>query len=246
MTTQFRPVFLFSLVLFFSMTLEFVCGQKERLAQQASAGSGQDTALRGVFLGRDNDSVQSRRVVGRLAIMLKTDEGFQRVRSDYSFRSGDRFRFEVTANQEGWLYVMHSVSGGNWQQLWPTKVNTNKLQPKQSYEIPPAPGVFVFDKDTGSEFFYVAIRSDTKSPIGEKSGTTGPRADRPTKAETPSSKPASGETINFLVRDPFGESTRGVVYDPGKDDTDPYLYFSAAFDETTKTAKVTFQLHHTD
>jgi hypothetical protein len=246
MTTQFRPAFLFSFALLFSTTHGFVCGQMDHPTQEASARSAQDSALRGAFLGNDNDPAQSRRVVGRLAILLKTDEGFKRVRSDYSFRSGDRFRFEVTANQDGWLYVMHSVPGSDWQQLWPTTVNTNKLQSRKSYEIPPAPGIFVFDQDIGREFFYLVIRSDIKKPIGEKSGATVAREDRPTKPKTPPSKQASGETINFLVRDPFGESTRGVVFDPGKDDVDPYLYFSAELEETTKTAKVRFQLHHTD
>jgi len=49
-----------------------------------------------------------------------------------------------------------------------------------------------------------------------------------------------------LVRDPFGEKTRGVVFDPGKDDIDPYLYFSAAPQDASKSAKVKFQLHHID
>ena len=245
MTTQFRRFFALS-VLFFAMSRGLFWGQADYPAQEASAHSAQDTALRGVFLGKDNDSVPSRRVVGRLAILLKTDEGFQRVRSDYSFRSGDRFRFEVTANQDGWLYVMHSVSGSDWEQLWPTKVNTNKIQSQQSYQIPPAPGIFVFDKDTGSEFFYVVIRSDTKPPLRERSDAPATSTKRRTNDPASPSKSSPGETINFLVRDPFGESTRGVVFDPGKDDADPYLYFSAALEETTKTAKVKFQLHHRD
>lgn len=246
MTTPFKPAVFFSLFLFFSSNNGFTGAQKKGSEREAAATSTQDTGLRGVFLGKDTDPVQSHRVVGRLAILLKTGEGFRRVRSDYSFHSGDRFRFEVTANQDGWLFVMHSVPRSDWQQLWPSKAGSNKVESQQSYQIPPAPGIFIFDKDTGNESFYVAIRSDATPPIRGAVNASAVRTHRPTKAEAQPSKPPTGETVNFLVRDPFGESHRGVTFDPGKEDGDPYLYFSAALEDSTKTAKIKFQLHHTD
>jgi hypothetical protein len=245
-TSHFKPVFFFSFVLVLGARNMVVCAQEPGgpLAQEASPSSDQHSQLRGVFLGKDDEPTQSRRVVGRLAILLKTDDGFQRVRPDYPFHSGDRFRFEIAANQDGWLYVLHADSAGHWQQLWPTKVDSNNVQSEQSYEIPASPGVFIFDKETGGELFYVVIRSDKTPPnIGASMPHTG-QLERPAKVQTPASKPAPGETINFLVRDPFGETTRGVVFDPGKDDVDPYLYFSAA--DTTKTARIKFKLHHTN
>lgn len=246
MIDEFRRALLWSLILVFAACGAMICAQAQEGSREESTGSPQDTALRGVFLGKDNDSVQSNRIVGRLAILLKTGDGFQRVRSDHPFRSGDRFRFEITANQNGWLYVMHAAPRGNWQQLWPTQVGSQKVQSEQSYEIPPAPGIFIFDAETGSEFFYVAIRSDPTPPMLAASGAHEQQTASPAKVQTPPSKAASGETINFLIRDPFGETTRGVIFDPGKNDLDPNLYFSAASDETKRAAKIKFQLHHQD
>lgn len=225
----------------------FVCAQEsERTSQQAASNTDRGSGLRGVFLGKDTDPAQSRRVVGKLAILLKTDDGTRRVRSDYAFHSGDRFRFEIIANQDGWLYVMHAAPGGNWQQLWPTKRDVVRIRAEQSFEIPPSPGIFVFDKDTGNEFFYVVIRSDSKPPTLAASTSPARQTETPAKTSTPATAASAGKVINFLVRDPFGETTRGVTFDPGKEDADPYLYFSAAPEDPSKSAKISFQLHHID
>jgi hypothetical protein len=196
-------------------------------------------------LGKESDAAQSPRVVGRLAILLKTADGTKRVRHDYSFRSGDRFRFEITANRDGWLYVLHAVPGGDWHQLWPTKLDNNKIRAEQSYEIPPRPGILIFDKDTGDELFYVVIRSDRKPPTLGSSSPLAKNTEPPAKTTVAAAK-SPGKITNFLVRDPFAESTRGVVFDPGTDDADPNLYFSAAAEDTARIAKITFQLHHLD
>ena len=247
MTMQLRSVFLVGLIFVLGACSALLCAQEsERSTQEESWSPDQESGLRGVFLGKDSEPAQSHRVVGRLAILLKTDNGTRRVRPDYSFRSGDRFRFEITANQDGWLYVMHAAPGGDWQQLWPTQPDINKVRAEQSYEVPQGPGIFIFDKDTGNEFFYVVIRSDPAPP---NLGPSIPRARRtevPPKTQIPASKTPAGKTINFLVRDPFGETTRGVIFDPGKDDLDPYLYFSAAPQDASKSAKIKFQLHHID
>jgi len=246
MTMRLRTVFRCGLVLVMGTCCALICAQESvRSSHEESDSPDRDSRLRGVFLAKDSDPGQVHRVVGRLAILLKTDDGTRRVRPDYSFRSGDRFRFEITANEDGWLYVMHAAPGGGWQQLWPTKLDVNKLRAEQGYEIPPAPGIFVFDKDTGNEFFYVVIRSDPKPPNLGPSVPPRKHIEPPARTPVTASTPA-GKTINFLVRDPFGETTRGVVFDPGRDDVDPYLYFSTAAEDTGKTAKIKFQLHHSD
>lgn len=222
---------------------EFICGQGTvRPAPDTSILGDQDRGLRGVFLGTEIDPARPKRVVGRLAILLKTDEGMKRVRQDYSFHGGDRFRFDITSDRDGWLYVMHAAPDGSLQQLWPTKASGEKISAKQSYEVPPRPGIFVFDKDTGNEVFYVLIRSDRTPPKFNES-TPRKDSDAVITAKNESKTSSDGKIKNFVVRDPFGESTRGVVFDPGEDDPEPYLYFSA---EGTNNAKVMFQLHHID
>lgn len=242
MTTSFKMVFFLALILALGAGCSLICAQEPARPPKEPSAADQDRGLRGVFFGKDNDPVQSHRLVGRLTILLKTGEGTLRVRPDYSFRSGARFRFEITSNRDGWLYVMHAASGGDWQQLWPSQHENNKVQADQSYEVPPRPGIFIFDKDTGNEFFYVVVRSDAKPPTLDQPNSP----TRPTEPAEKTSAAAAGKITNFLVRDPFGETTRGVVFDPGKDDVDPYLYFSAAPEDSTKTAKIKFQLHHVD
>jgi len=92
----------------------------------------------------------------------------------------------------------------------------------------------------------VVIRPDATPPILVSSASPAKPAEIRAQTQVPASKTPAGKTTNFLVRDPFGETTRGVVFDPGKDDADPYLYFSAAPQDGSKSAKVTFQLHHID
>jgi hypothetical protein len=141
---------------------------------------------------------------------------------------------------------MHAAPGGDWQQLWPTKLDINKVRAEQNYQVPPGPGIFIFDKETGDEFFYIVIRTDRRPPTFGSSIPPERTTEPPAKVSISAAKTPAGKPINFLIRDPFGETTRGVVFDPGKDDVDPYLYFSAAPEDTSKSAKIKFQLRHVD
>jgi hypothetical protein len=242
-----RRIVFVAFILIVGACSALVCAQEpERRTQEEAGPPEQENGLRGVFLGQDSEPAQLHRVIGRLAIVLKTDEGSKLVRPDYSFRSGDHFRFEITANQDGWLYVMHAVPTRDWQQLWPSKSDINKIRAQQSYEIPPRPGIFIFDKDVGNEFFYVVVRPDATPPALGSSTAQTRRTEDLAKTQTLAPKTPAGKTINFLVRDPFGETTRGVIFDPGKNDADPYLYFSATPQDSVKSAKIKFQLHHID
>ena len=214
------------------------------VAPQDRSAAGEGVGLRDVFQGKEIGPAQSHRLIGRLGILLETDQGFKHVRHDYLFRSGDRFRFEVTSSQVGWLYLLHTSPGGKVQQLWPGKKGVNEIRSGQTYEVPPSPGVFIFDKETGDEFFYVAIRADQTPPV---LGEPAPRTKLSTsekKAEIADSKAPINRITNFRIRDPFGGTDRGVVFDPGLDDTDTYLYFSAVPQDSTTSAMIEFQLHH--
>jgi hypothetical protein len=214
--------------------------------EQKSGGANESVGLRDVFLGKESAPAQFHRVIGRLGILLKTDEGVNRVRHDYLFRNGDRFRFEITANQGGWLYVLHTSPGGKVEQLWPRKQDSNEIRTEQTYEIPPRPGIFIFDKEVGDELFYVAIRSEQTPPT---LGRPTPRAkptDSKEKTAISDSRTPTTRITNFRIRDPFGGTPRGIIFDPGQDDTDPYLYFSAVPRDTTQSAMIEFQLRHVE
>ena len=110
--------------------------------------------------------------VGRLMVQLIQQGTPRRVGIGRVFSSGDTFRFEVSSNRSGWLYVLHRSPGGQPQLLWPRPDNdrpdayldANEVEAYQSYLIPPPPGVFEFDAEVGKEQFYVVIRSQPRTP----------------------------------------------------------------------------------
>jgi hypothetical protein len=219
----------------------------DRANQQTNVTDDEGKELRNVFLGKETGSSSPLRMVGRLGILLAADENFKQVKPDYSFRSGDHFRFEVTANRDGWLYVLHATPGGKLKQLWPRTQDDNAIKSGLTYEIPPKPGIFIFDKDVGQEYFYISIRSNQSPP---KLDVLLPPASKPVSPNkrvvaTPTKK-GSADITNFVIRDPFGETGRGVVFDPGEEDSDLYLYFSAVAKDNLNSAMIEFRLSHVE
>lgn len=146
------------------------CGQsgdEADPAAQAETRSAKANDLRGVYMVVD-DQETSDAAVGRLTLQHIVEGTPQEVSRHHSFRSGDRFRFQVSANREGWLYVLHHTGDGPVQQLWPESSDaadqTNRLLPHETIQVPPSPAVFVFDQEVGSEHFYVAIVSEPVPP----------------------------------------------------------------------------------
>ncbi len=214
--------------------------------QQKDVPIHQSKELRDIFLGKETASTPAHQMVGRLGILLATRENLKQVRPDYSFQSGDRFRLEVTANRDGWLYVLHAAPGGALKLLWPRSRDDNSIKSGQTYEIPLKPGVFIFDKDVGQEYFYIAIRPNQTAPNLDEILPAEKTANPNKRVETTRAKKASTNITNFVIRDPFGETGRGVVFDPGDEDGDPYLYFSAVAEDNRQSAMIEFRLRHVE
>ncbi len=214
-------------------------------AQQTDAAQGKE--LRDVFLGTETNSHSSDRAVGRLAILLKDGDSYKQVRPDYPFRSGDRFRFAVATSRDGWLYLLHAGPDGVLKQLWPRAQDDNAIKSSMTYEIPPQPGIFIFDKSVGEEYFYIAIRS---TPTPPNLSAAAPKKEKSeVKNRTPPTsapKKESTEIVNFVIRDPFGETDRGIVFDPGEEGSNPYLYFSTVAADKLKSAVIEFRLRHVE
>lgn len=215
--------------------------------------------LRGVFLGEEK-STKPDEVVGRLAIRLLGDARSQQVGLDYRFRSGDRFRFEITSNRDGWLYILHRSPGGQPQMLWPRSQGkqetgpSNHVRGQTTYVVPPSPRAFIFDDEVGKESFYVAIEAEpiapTDAPIAPKQDNDKPSTTTATGTSQPRTNAAAGapapttQIHNFSVRGLEGLVGRGVVFDPGPEDADPHVYFSASGEDDGTIAAVKFQLRH--
>lgn len=229
--------------------------------EREDSGTAESLNLRDVYYGEQSDGVSA--MVGSLSIMLVESSGYKEVRVDHPFRAGDRFRFVVSSNGGGWLYILHRSPTGKAQQLWPQQdaragfASHLEVKTGQSYLIPPSPGVFIFDEEVGQEEFIVAIRSRKEAPdlslLEAATSSPTPGIGTKTSAETQpqvrieaSSRPRKKTTGNIAIRgDPFsGGTTRGIFFDPGTDDPDPRLYFSAALGDTATSAVVKFKLRH--
>jgi hypothetical protein len=187
--------------------------------------------------------------VGRLAIRQLTSGSFRRVRLDHPFRSGEAFQFEVTSNRSGWLFVLHAAPGEPPKVLWPRLgsqsgeiLDRNEVRAHQATTVPPDPGLFLFDDRAGPELFYVAIRSEREPP---RLGSTSAAPGRPgyLALETVP-RPGGDAIVQFAVRSGSGGRTRGVVFDPGTQDPDPSVYFTAAPGDGSPDAIFEFRLTH--
>lgn len=214
------------------------------------AGTGTSSSnLRDIYYGTVHEKKPA--LVGRVGVELLDQNGSRQVPIEYAFRSGDKFRFLVSSNKHGFLYILYGSSDGQVKQLWPHLSTDNKaseafeIRAKQTYMVPPSPGVFIFDDKVGDERFYIAVRSEPKAPsLG--------MLDRPDEYE-PRQIPAAidirdqpgTKEVQWLIRDPFVEgTTRGVTFDPGSAIGDLYRYFSAVASDTNTKAMVQLRLIH--
>ncbi len=205
--------------------------------------------LRGVYYGTAKQGAAEDKV-GRLAIELLEGSLSTTVRVDHPFRTGDKFRFKVSSNQDGWLYILHRSATEKLGLIWPRMaadnkeeyLDMNRIRANQTYTVPPSPGLFIFDDEVGTEYFSVVVAAERKIPQLA--------AQDASRSEAIASTETNGRTkriINFGVRStkmPKTQSLRGVLYDPGKQDTDPFLYFATPADDDSAPIFVEFQLKH--
>lgn len=92
-------------------------------------------------------------------LLSRNNEGYREVDSATTFRSGDRLKITVEANDEAYLYVIARGSSGLWKVLFPvTEVASgdNLIQPFRRYEVPNG-GRFYFDDQAGEEKLFVVL-----------------------------------------------------------------------------------------
>jgi len=205
--------------------------------------------------------------VGRLSVLLlDSEEDSRQVSLRHRFHTGDAFRFVISSNRDGWLYVLHRSPQGEPQLLWPLRdeeqaLDLNEVQNGQRLMVPPLPGKFIFDDEVGNEYFYVVIRSERRPPqlsaiktlpsadvesITEKSLSPGGAAIPPDRPETSQVTPFSApkqRIVQFSIRG-SKRPIRGVIYDPGPQDTDPNIYFSTYPEDDASNNILEFQLRH--
>lgn len=156
----------------------------------------------------------------RYSLLLSRDNGpYQEADAAMTFRSGDRLKITVEANDDAFLYVIARGSSGLWKPLFPTQEvdnGNNRIQPFRRYEVPYG-GRFYFDDQAGTENLFIVLSrqpepnfeeliytvNDAKAP----SAAPAPAA-APTTA--PASKPAKTLQVAALIR-PMDDALIGKV-----------------------------------
>jgi hypothetical protein len=124
------------------------------------------------------------------------------------------------------------------------------VRAKARYVVPPSPSLFVFDDEVGKEFFYVAIEAEPRvqGALPEHHGPELYKSSGSGTTPPPRKKTSNAEQriINFKVRggNAVGLASRGVVFDPGPEEFDPNVYFSASKEDDGTIAVLEFQLRH--
>lgn len=98
----------------------------------------------------------------RYSILKRGDNNqFTEVDPDFTFKSGDRVRFQVKTNTTGYLYIVMQGSSGSWRLLFPSQEvagGSNLVQPGELRTVPAGDrGQFVFDEQAGTEKLFVVL-----------------------------------------------------------------------------------------
>ena len=96
----------------------------------------------------------------RYSILKQVNGESVEVDPESIFRSGDRIRLNVQANDTGYLYIVLRGSSGRWTPLFPSKEilnGNNKVERGGQYEIPLGSVWFAFDEQPGSEKLFIVL-----------------------------------------------------------------------------------------
>lgn len=216
--------------------------------QPKTTESLQNVNLRGVFYGAEG-STQMETPVGRLHFLKLENGSTRKVRFDHPFRSLDKFRITVASNRRGYLYLFHRSPTGKIKLLWPREPSTAKgspplqvrVQQEKKYIIPPEPGFFYFDEETGDETFCVVIR---KTPWSIPNVEEARLDDEPQPIPPMNFTLQADQNIRVEAQGKGEILVREVLFDPGKNDPDPAVYFSSYPGDDAEDIRAIFKLKH--
>jgi hypothetical protein len=109
---------------------------------------------------------------------------------DMVFRSGERIRIRVEANDTGYLYIVHRGSSGVWKPLFPSPEmadGSNLIEAGRQYDLPPG-HVFTFDEQAGVEKLFVVF---SRHPVNDLESLIYDLGNQQTTTPTTTPKPAS-------------------------------------------------------
>ena len=145
----------------------------------------------------------------RYSILLSRDNSaYREVDTDSIFRSGDRLKIQVEANEGAYLYVVARGSSGNWSVLFPSSDvdnGNNFISPFRPYMVP-GTGRFYFDDQAGEEKLFIVLARKPESNLEDIIYTI----NAPTKPAPQQAQPAKQLQLAQMIR-PIDDQLVGRV-----------------------------------
>ncbi len=95
----------------------------------------------------------------RYTILQEMRGQSEEVAPDTVFHSGDRIRFRVESNGDGYLYIVQQGTSGTWSVLFPSpeiENGDNRVYKGRKYSVP-SEETFAFEGDPGTEKLFVVL-----------------------------------------------------------------------------------------
>ncbi|HYI95654.1 MAG TPA: DUF4384 domain-containing protein [Bryobacteraceae bacterium] len=177
-------------------------------------------------------SAVSEEIVGpplalKYRLLKRTLEGrYDEVDTDTVFRSGDKIRVSVEANDNGYLYIVQQGSSKTWNLLFPneeTESGSNRIQRNREYDLPGG-GRFTFDEQPGAERLFIVLTRQPEADLEKliyslsQGGGTKP-ASAPNTQEKPKMMIAQSRIDDALIDRLRGRVlARDLVFEKVNDD----------------------------
>lgn len=157
-STGFLQTALIVVVLLASL---FAQAKKELRARDLFLAGAQPTDTSESVGAKSDKTVKAASPLGlRYSIVKQVGGESVEVDPESVFRSGDRIRLNVQANDNGYLYIVLRGSSGRWSPLFPSKEilsGDNRVKKGGEYEIPLGSVWFAFDEQPGTEKLFIVL-----------------------------------------------------------------------------------------
>ncbi|MEW5979671.1 MAG: DUF4384 domain-containing protein [Acidobacteriota bacterium] len=153
----------------------------------------------------------------RYSILKQVGQTSVEVDPESVFRSGDRIRLNVQANDTGFLYIVLRGSSGRWSPLFPSKEilnGNNRVERGNQYEIPLGSVWFAFDEQPGTEKLFIVLsrqpEPDFEKLVKSLRDSSGESANPPQKASESKGEESAVQVVSSLDDEAIGKM-RGQV-----------------------------------
>ena len=154
------------------------------------------------------------------------------VSPETTFRSGDRVKISLMANQPGYIYIIQQGSSGNWRPLFPAQGDlpeSNRVEAGHIYQVPSGKS-FQFNQQTGEERLFLLLSRQVVSDLDGVIFTL--RQKQKDVPPSPSPAPDQVEATNRISDDLVQKlQSRDLmeVEDPPQETKDPSLGETAIY-----------------